>query len=238
MRASSDNVDTKKLPNEGDHAGEAKVRKDGFRAGGGECDPSTMCTDEDRKFVARLQVPGNGLGDKKKRKGKGGGKEIICLPFAGVLVKVSVRDGGTGNVIVLKEGSSNCSLDFKDLIALNSVNDSDESAKSYISFISRSPDTVTVFLAALLMLASGWMCFSVQKRHLLNSHSRYQKLDTGLPVLARAKTEDDVNDGWDNSWDDSWNDEEAPHTPPMPVIPSLSSKGLASRRLNKEGWKH
>ncbi|GLT67923.1 hypothetical protein SLA2020_401960 [Shorea laevis] len=33
------------------------VRKDGFR--GEECDPSTMRTDEDRKFVACLQVPGN-----------------------------------------------------------------------------------------------------------------------------------------------------------------------------------
>ncbi|GKV40051.1 hypothetical protein SLEP1_g47729 [Rubroshorea leprosula] len=120
----------------------------------------------------------------------------------------------------------------------NSGKDSDKSAKSYINLVSRSPSAAIVFFAALLMLASGWMCFSFRKRILLDSHSKYQRLDIELPVSAvAAKTEPDVNDGWDNNWGDNWDDEEAPHTPSMPVTPRLSSKGLASRRLNKEGWK-
>lgn len=58
-----------------------------------------------------------------------------------------------------------------------------------------------------------------------------------LPVVSDTKREADSNDGWDNSWDDDWDDEEAPKTPSMPVTPSLSSKGMSSRRINKEGWK-
>lgn len=57
-----------------------------------------------------------------------------------------------------------------------------------------------------------------------------------LPVSLGGKAVADNNDGWENSWDDNW-DDETPHTPSLPVTPSLSSKGLASRRLNKDGWK-
>lgn len=60
-----------------------------------------------------------------------------------------------------------------------------------------------------------------------------------LPVSGGGKPESEVSDGWDNSWGDDWDDEEAPKTPSLPVTPSsnLSLKGLATRRLNKEGWK-
>lgn len=58
-----------------------------------------------------------------------------------------------------------------------------------------------------------------------------------MPVTDARKSESDANNGWDNSWGDDWDDEEAPKTPSLPVTPSLSSKGLASRRLSKEGWK-
>ncbi|GLT90776.1 hypothetical protein SLE2022_086940 [Rubroshorea leprosula] len=249
----SDVVDTKGLLNEGDHAGEASARKDGFR--GEECDPSTMCTDKDNNFVACFQVPGNESPDiflLIKNKGKGPRTISITAPAFVQLektqlqvpekedrkVKVSTRDGKTSDMIVLKEGTSSCNLDFKYLIMHNSGKDSDKSAKSYINLVSRSPSAAIVFFAALLMLASGWMCFSFRKRILLDSHSKYQRLDIELPVSAvAAKTEPDVNDGWDNNWGDNWDDEEAPHTPSMPVTPRLSSKGLASRRLNKEGWK-
>lgn len=58
-----------------------------------------------------------------------------------------------------------------------------------------------------------------------------------LPVSIVEESEVDSIEGWDNSWGDGWNDEEAPRSPPMPHTPSLSAKGLASRRLNKEGWR-
>lgn len=55
-----------------------------------------------------------------------------------------------------------------------------------------------------------------------------------LPVSTGGSKETDEADGWDNSWGDDW-DDEAPKTPQLVSTPS--SKGLASRRLNKDGWK-
>ena len=133
-------------------------------------------------------------------------------------------------MIVLKDGSGECSLDFKDLIVHNA-------AKSYVNFLSQTPTTTFIFVAAILILASGWMCMSFMWRQLTRNGLKYQRLDMGLPVSGGAKIESDVNDEWDNNWGDNWDDEEAPMTPSMPVTPSLSFKGLASRRLSKEGWK-
>lgn len=62
-------------------------------------------------------------------------------------------------------------------------------------------------------------------------------LDMELPVSHSSKLESDANESWDDSWGDNWDDEEAPKTPSLPVTPSLSSKGMASRKFNKEHWK-
>lgn len=68
-----------------------------------------------------------------------------------------------------------------------------------------------------------------------------------LPVSNNAlvtKTDEETgDDGWNNNWGDDWDDEngdgdeEQPNTPVLPLTPSVSSRGLASRRLSKEGWK-
>ncbi|KHG18055.1 hypothetical protein F383_23609 [Gossypium arboreum] len=91
----------------------------------------------------------------------------------------------------------------------------------------------------MIVLKDGWMCMSFRRKILASNSLKYRRLDMELPVsvAAKAEPERDVNDGWDNSWGDDWDDEEAPMTPSKPVTPGLSSKGLASRRLSKEGWK-
>jgi hypothetical protein len=155
-----------------------------------------------------------------------------------VQVKVSNVDGGTDSLIILKAGNGNCSLDFRDLIAQSSQTEFDNSPKSsFISSLTGRPAIALIFLAPLLILVSAWICISFRRRRFSGNGSKYQKLDMALPVSSGAKSELDTNDGWDESWGDSWDDEEAPKTPSMPVTPNLSSKGLASRRLNKEGWK-
>ncbi|XP_007040503.2 PREDICTED: uncharacterized protein LOC18606692 isoform X1 [Theobroma cacao] len=245
-----DSVDPKELTVKKDNAQDSvppppPTRTDGFR--GEECDPSNMCMDKNERFAACLRVPGNESPDLSlliQNKGKGPLTIKISAPAFVQLeetdvelqekqdkkVKVSIKDSGTGNLIVLKDGRGECSLDFKDLIVHNS-------AESYVNFLSQTPTTTLIFVAAILILASGWMCMSFKRRQLARSGLKYQRLDMELPVSAGAKTEPDVNDGWDNSWGNNWEDEEAPMTPLMPVTPSLSSKGLASRRLSKEGWK-
>ncbi|XP_021279875.1 uncharacterized protein LOC110413421 [Herrania umbratica] len=245
-----DSVDPKEVTVKKDNAQESvppppPTRTDGFR--GEECDPSNMCMDKNERFAACLRVPGNESPDLSlliQNKGKEPLTIKISAPAFVQLeetdvelqekqdkkVKVSIKDSGTGNLIVLKDGRGECSLDFKDLIVHNS-------AESYVNFLSQTPTTTFIFVAAILILASGWMCMSFKRRQLARSGLKYQRLDMELPVSAGAKTERDVNDGWDNSWGNNWDDEEAPMTPLMPVTPSLSSKGLASRRLSKEGWK-
>ncbi|XVE64699.1 hypothetical protein DITRI_Ditri07aG0122100 [Diplodiscus trichospermus] len=247
-----DVVDPKKVTKEKDSMQDSiqpppllPTRNDGFR--GEECDSSNMCMDINKRFAACLRVPGNDSPDLSlliQNKGKGPLTLKIHAPAFVQLeetnielqekqdkkVKVSIKGSGMKNLIVLKDSSGECSLDFKDLIVHNS-------AKSYVNFLSQTPTTGFILVAAILMLASGWMCMSFRRRKLTRSGLKYQKLDMELPVSGGAKAEPDVNDGWDNSWGDSWDDEEAPMTPSMPVTPSLSSKGLASRRLSKEGWK-
>jgi hypothetical protein len=152
-------------------------------------------------------------------------------------VKVSHVDGGTDSLIVLTAGNGKCSLDFRDLIAHNSLKEVDNSPKySIISFLKR-PAFAFAFGAFLPVIAVSALVISFRRRHLSGSDLKYQKLDMELPVSIAEKPEMDTCDGWDNGWDDSWDDVEAPKTPSMPVTPSLSSKGLASRRLIKEGWK-
>lgn len=61
-----------------------------------------------------------------------------------------------------------------------------------------------------------------------------------LPVSNGVRMDTELNGGWDDSWGDSWDDEEAPKTPKtpsMPIAPSLSSQGVSSRWINKDGWK-
>ncbi|XWS38240.1 hypothetical protein CRYUN_Cryun19dG0113900 [Craigia yunnanensis] len=248
-----DSVDPKKVTIEKDNIQDSiqlpppppPTRNDGFPVE--ECDSSNMCMDKNKRFAACLRVPGNESPDLSlliQNKGKGPLTLKISAPAFVQLeetdvelqekqdkkVKVSIKNYGTENLIVLKDGSEECSLDFKDLIVHNS-------AKSYVNFLSQTPTTAFIFIAAILILASGWMCISFRWRQLTRNGLKYRRLDMKLPVSGGPKTKPDVNDGWDDSWGDNWDDEEAPMTPSMPVTPSLSSKGLASRRLSKEGWK-
>ncbi|KAA8528241.1 hypothetical protein F0562_035508 [Nyssa sinensis] len=219
---------------------------------GEECESSNWCTDKKKALIACLRVPGNESPDLSlliQNKGKGSLSVTISAPDFVQLeekniqlqekedkkVKVSIRNGGTDNLIVLTAGNGKCSLDFRDLIAQSSEKETDYISKStYINLLKRTSFVVFIFLAALV-IASAWMCVSFQRRHFASNGSKYQKLDMELPVSGGGKIESNSNDGWDNSWGDSWDDEEAPKTPSMPVTPSLSSKGLASRRFNKDG---
>lgn len=158
-------------------------------------------------------------------------------------VKVTIQAEGTDSVIVLKAGKGNCSLDFKDLILHSTGEGGDNSLKytsTYKNLLSRRYTIAFLSFSAVLIIASLWICISFRGRKLLSSGGfKYQKLDvdTELPVSSRGKPDANINDGWDNSWGDNWDDEEAPHTPSLPVTPSLSAKGLASRRLTKDAWK-
>ncbi|KAI7990073.1 hypothetical protein LOK49_LG13G01023 [Camellia lanceoleosa] len=226
------------------------------RSRGEECDVSKSCKDDKNKLVACLRVPGNDSPDLSLLiQNKGNNRLSVTISASDfvvlektkiqlpekedIKVKVSIKSGGTDNFIVLKAGEGNCSLDFGDLIPRDFNKETDHSTKTaYINLVKKPPLAVFIVFGVLLIMVSAWMCVSFQRRHFNKSNgSKYQKLDAELPVSGGSKAESDLNDGWDNSWGDDWDDEEAPKTPSMPVTPSLSSKGLASRRFNKDGWK-
>ncbi|KAA3454828.1 protein RNA-directed DNA methylation 3-like [Gossypium australe] len=204
---------------------------DGFQVE--ECNSSNMCTDTNKRFAACLRVPGNDSPNLLlviQNKGKGPLTLKISAPAFVHLdemdVKITIKKSGTGNLIFLKDGTGECSLDFKDFIAHGS-------GKSYVNFMSQTPTTALIFAAAILILASRWMCKSFRWRQLPRSGSKYQRLNRELPVSGRARREPDVNEGWDDRWGDNWDDEEAPALPSVPITPGRSSKRLASRRSNK-----
>ncbi|KAM2105679.1 hypothetical protein ACFX1R_016159 [Malus domestica] len=145
------------------------------------------------------------------------------------------RKGGAGSSIVLKARNGRCNLDLKDLITNTSRKEPENSSNfAYINFPKQKPTIAILFIASAMILASAWMCISFRNRRVSGNGLKYQKLDKDLPISNGKNRVLHVNDVWDNNWDDNWDDEEAPHTPSMPITPSLSGKGLASRRLNKE----
>ncbi|KAK2966510.1 hypothetical protein RJ640_019039 [Escallonia rubra] len=222
-----------------------------------ECDSSNSCMDEKNSFVACLKVPGNESPEFLlliQNKGKDPLTVKISAPTfvrpektqvqlqgkEGKQVKVSIRNGGTDNLINLAADSGNCSLDIKDLIAESYRKEAGYTSNSTGIPFKRTPVAVVIFLVATLVVVASILVFVKYWQFSVgrSGSNKYQKLDMELPVTAGGKKESDVSDvGWDDSWGDTWDDEEAPNTPSMPLTPSLSTKGIASRRINKDGWK-
>jgi hypothetical protein len=94
-----------------------------------------------------------------------------------------------------------------------------------------------MLVPAFVLLGLVGLCVKLRKSSKPDGAPAYQKLDAPeLPVSIGGKKEADQADKWDDNWGDDWDDEEAPSTPSN-SMPNLSSKGLASRKSTKDGWK-
>ncbi|KAH0649526.1 uncharacterized protein [Solanum tuberosum] len=217
------------------------ARKESFH--GEECDSSYSCTIEEKALVACLRVPGNESPDLSllvQNKGKDTASISIMAPKFVKLehneielqgkenkkMKVSIGNGGNDNIIILKAGDGQCSLDFRGLI---------DNADKTSQFNYVLPSFGIMCLVAIALVAT--ILLYIKRRLLVSNGHTYQKLDNALPVSSGGKVETLSTDGWDNNWDDNWDDEEAPKAPSLPVTPSLSSKIISARRSSKEGWK-
>lgn len=241
--------------------GKSKEVFSGVRKENEECGLPDRCTAENDALVACLRVPGNESPELAlliQNNGKGPlDVKIIAPSFVSLekqqihlvenkheRVKVTVKNGGTDNLIILTAGNGNCTLSFKDLITQNlrkeTVHTSQLNRSTYFTWKYLTTAVLFIILTATLMLASVWTCISFLRRHYPSNSSKYQKLDMELPVSDGVKIDTEFHAGWDDSWGDSWDDEEAaktPKTPSMPITPSFSSQGVSSRRINKDGWK-
>lgn len=94
-----------------------------------------------------------------------------------------------------------------------------------------------MLVPVFVLLGMVGVCIKLRSTRKRDIGPAYQKLDAAeLPVSTGQKKEADQSDQWDDNWGDDWDDEEAPLTPSKPM-PNPSSKGLASRRSTKDGWK-
>ncbi|GAB4834553.1 hypothetical protein Ancab_032811 [Ancistrocladus abbreviatus] len=216
-----------------------------------ECDSSNMCVDEKSNMVACLRVPGNESPDLSlliQNKGERTLNIVIAAPEFVRLektevqlqakedkkVKVSIGHDGIDSLIILTTDDGRCSLDFKDFISQNSRAETHK-AYIYLNNLTRTHYAIFISVTAFLILASASICIGFRRKYFQSNG--YQTVSMELPVSSDAKIESETNEGWENNWDDNWEDEEAPKTSNMPITPSLSLRGLASRRLSKEGWK-
>lgn len=134
---------------------------------------------------------------------------------------------------MLTAGHGNCTLDLEDEVVGTKTDDHSPSSSSFSIFrltLSRG----VLFLGGLVIAGvSVFLCRKSGMKYFARKGSKYQRLDTELPVSHGNMAEGGGNEGWDNSWGDSWDDEEASIAPSLPLTPTLT---LSSRKF-KEGWK-
>ncbi|KAL6501757.1 hypothetical protein OROGR_026890 [Orobanche gracilis] len=214
-----------------------------------KCDSSSnRCTDDNKTFVACMRVPGNespALSLLIQNTGKGSISIRISAPDIVQMekkqielqenkyteVKVSIKGVESGHLIILSAGHGNCSLSFRDqFTGMKKIGES-----YFNSIFNLTLPKGFLFSAALLLLVvSVFTSTRLGRKYFARKDPKYQTLDMELPVSHGIKLESSGNAGWDNSWGDNWDDEETPITPSF--TPSLSSQGMASRKLSKEGW--
>ncbi|KAL3499230.1 hypothetical protein ACH5RR_038323 [Cinchona calisaya] len=229
----------------------AQVRKEG----GEVCDSSSnRCTIEEKSVIGCLRVAGSESEEFSlliQNKGKGPVSVTISAPDFVRLeknqiqvqdnkneeVKVSIGKGESKSGIILKAGNGNCTIDFKEMSSQNSKKNTVSDQLAYINLLKSTPSLWFILFAALLVIASVCIGITFRRKYFAKNSPSYEKLEMELPVSGVNKAAPDSNDGWDESWGDSWDDEEAPKTLSLPVTPSLSSHGIASRRINKDAWK-
>lgn len=168
-------------------------------------------------------------------------------------VKVSIKKGGSNDssITLTSSNGGHCSLDLKDLAGAShdTVKDSTVavSRPSILNISSRTLIVIAMISFLVLSLVIIPVIYHVY-RSKSQGKSKYQRLDNmELPVSSTAAAaplvsksdQESGDDGWNNNWGDDWGDgdEEQPNTPVLPLTPSVSSRGLAPRRLSKEGWK-
>ncbi|KAL6618748.1 hypothetical protein ACP70R_033887 [Stipagrostis hirtigluma subsp. patula] len=210
-----------------------------------ECDPSHRCVIEKKKFIACLKVPGEdslALSLLMDNKGVNPLDVSITAPDYVTLaedtvhieagdhnetqVSISFSDAANDTAIVLKVAGETCGINIHSAMT--------RETGRVIPMRLTSTYTLVPVVLLLVVVAVFVKLWRTCKQDV---GPAYQKLDTAeLPISTGGKKEPDQSDSWDDNWGDDWDDEEAPVTPSKPM-PNPSSKGLASRRSTKDGWK-
>uniref|UniRef100_A0A0D9WJZ9 DUF7356 domain-containing protein n=1 Tax=Leersia perrieri TaxID=77586 RepID=A0A0D9WJZ9_9ORYZ len=208
-----------------------------------ECDPLHRCVIENKKFIACLKVPGEdslALSLLMDNKGMDPLDVRIATPefvtSAEDTIHVKANDHNETQVTIFNNGAPNLAIVLR--VAEETCNISIHRAIAReTSRVMPMRLTSTYMLVPVFVLIGAVVaCVKLRRTGKQDGGPAYQKVDVAeLPVSTGGKKEADQSDQWDDNWGDEW-DDEAPLTPTR-AMPNLSSKGLASRRSTKDGWK-
>ncbi|XP_051210486.1 uncharacterized protein [Lolium perenne] len=208
------------------------------------CDPSHRCLIGKHKFIACLKVSGDSSALSLLMDNKGVHPLDVSITAPDYVtiaeytvhveanghnetqVSVSVSDTMNDMAIVLKVAEETCRINLDTAVTRNRGR-----------AIPMRLTSTYMLVPAFVLLGLVGLCVKLRKSSKPDGAPAYQKLDAPeLPVSIGGKKEADHADKWDDNWGDDWDDEEAPSTPSN-SMPNLSSKGLASRKSTKDGWK-
>ncbi|KAG2302853.1 hypothetical protein Bca4012_061184 [Brassica carinata] len=259
-----DSTSQKKIGGVSDESESTRSNSSSRKKQGEECDPSYMCSDEKHLFLACLRVPGDDaphLSLLIQNKAKTAllltitapnfvrleTNKVQLLESQDTKVKVSIKKGGSNDsaITLTSSNGGHCSLELKDLAAAaHETGNQDAVAVSRPSIFNISSRTLIV-IAMISFLVLSLVIIPViyhVYRSKSQGKSKYQRLDMELPVsnttalVSKSDQETGDDGGWNNNWGDDWGDGDE-EQPVLPLTPSVSSRGLAPRRLSKEGWK-
>ncbi|KAJ3695196.1 hypothetical protein LUZ60_000573 [Juncus effusus] len=212
-----------------------------------ECDPSNRCEDEKKRFTACLRVPGtDSLALSLLIENRGSEPLNIDISAPNFVnleqfkvelkskehkeVKVSLyKDSNNSKILLKSSQESRCILTLPNTITIEPSR----------SFHARFLLTFIASLIILTLIISTYLCVKCKR-----SQTKSEKLEELLPVSTGVKVEfrEKAPESWENyekvpeKWESNWGDEEAPLTPSKPFLKPLS-KGLNSRKFNKDLWK-
>eukprot|EP00252_Welwitschia_mirabilis_P021150 TRINITY_DN5339_c0_g1_i2.p1 TRINITY_DN5339_c0_g1~~TRINITY_DN5339_c0_g1_i2.p1 ORF type:complete len:363 (-),score=61.99 TRINITY_DN5339_c0_g1_i2:293-1381(-) len=224
------------------------------------CDKYHRCQDN-KSLVSCLRVAGNEMQELSlliQNKGKDVLNIAIHAPtflklealnltmdkYEHKMVQVTVVEDINGTTdlpkIIINAGSGNCVLN----VSTQSLHYplGKQSLFDGLSYYTTMRPTygITIFLFIGLIIGGTWLFCKFHAKGWHNGGMKYQGLemnhvDLDLPLSATGKPEIESTDGWDEVWDDNWEDAEAGKSSETSVQ-SFLSKGLATRRSNKDGW--
>ncbi|KAF2932213.1 uncharacterized protein [Oryza sativa Japonica Group] len=207
------------------------------------CDPSHTCVIENKKFIACLKVPGEdslALSLLMDNKGMDPLYVGITTPefvtSAEDTIHVQANDHNETQVTIFNNGAPNMTIILRVAEETCNISIHRAIAREISQVMPMRLTSKYMLVPVFLLIGAVVACIKLRRRGIQDGGPAYQKLDAAeLPLSTGGKKEADQSDQWDDNWGDEW-DDEAPLTPTR-HMPNLSSKGLASRRSTKDGWK-
>eukprot|EP00250_Pteridium_aquilinum_P005853 c15880_g1_i1 orf=705-2015(-) len=108
---------------------------------------------------------------------------------------------------------------------------------SYLPLMTSRVVAYLLVFVLIVSLVGAWSCYKCCGKKRAADAVKYQQLEMIVPGQSSTpkEREESSTDRWDEVWDEDWEDAEAVKSSSR-LTQNLSSRGLAARRGNKDGW--